>query len=79
MDWFGGGGKAGDIGTCGEFLAELSASGEAVKVSTMGEAIEARTELSGVPGEYGGGGDGIAAVTKSSQLRLAGIGDAQIA
>lgn len=73
--WPGGGGKAGDLGCCGELRAIVvegifalegsAASGEETKAicSIMGDgrvAWDAPT-MSGVSGEYGGGGDGIAA------------------
>jgi hypothetical protein len=73
--WPGGGGKAGDLGCCGELRAivvegmfELegsAASGEETKAvcSIMGDGRVACNVpgISGVSGEYGGGGEGIAA------------------
>lgn len=73
--WPGGGGKAGDLGCCGELRAIVvegilalegsAASGEETKAicSIMGDGRVAwdAPAISGVSGEYGGGGEGIAA------------------
>lgn len=59
------------MGTFGECRDELPAIGEAVKplLSSIGEAatMAALALLSGVAGEYGGGGEGIAARIASCQ------------
>ena len=73
--WPGGGGNAGDLGCCGELRAIVvegmfavegsAASGEETKAicSIMGDGRVAwdAPAISGVSGEYGGGGEGIAA------------------
>ena len=61
----GGGGKLGDIGTCGELRVELSATtGDDVKplLSSSGEAPAGASVCASMdPALYGGGGEGIAA------------------
>lgn len=74
VDCPGGGGKAGDLGCCGECRAIVdgmvefegsAASGEETKpiCSIIGDGRMACwvPAISGVSGEYGGGGEGIAA------------------
>jgi hypothetical protein len=78
----GGGGKAGDLGSCGErraveilgmlALEGSAANGEETKpiCSVIGDGRVAcwLAAMSGVSGEYGGGGEGIAAGESSVSI-----------
>jgi hypothetical protein len=82
VDWPGGGGKAGDLGCCGECWAIVvdsiveedgsAASGEETNpicsVIGAGRSACGVPAMSGVSGEYGGGGEGIAAGESSVSI-----------